>query len=81
MTRCYLHSSPVSLQKKTRLFPNWKQNTPTVAKVTWNNDLMVLAIEGPKRDLTDNDTNNDIGVGNQYSLASLNLQRYWGHSS
>ena len=42
--------------------------SPTVAKVTWNNDSMVLTIEGPKRDLTDNETSNDIGVGDQYSF-------------
>ena len=42
--------------------------SPTVAKVTWNNDSMVVTIEGPKRNLTDNDTNNDIGVGSQYSF-------------
>lgn len=43
-----------------------QEYTPTVAKVTWDNNTLKLSIEGSNRNLIDEDTNNDIGVGSEY---------------
>ncbi len=53
---------------------------PTIAKVTWNNNSMLVTIEGPKRDLTDDDTSNDIGVGTQYYFGLVESKSATGDS-
>jgi hypothetical protein len=43
-----------------------QEYTPTVAKVSWDNDTLKLSIQGPTRDLFDQDTENDLGIGTEY---------------
>ena len=43
-----------------------QEYTPTIAKVTWDNDKLRISIQGAKRNLIDEDTSNDIGIGAEY---------------
>lgn len=45
-----------------------EEYTPTIAKVTWDNDTLKISIQGAKRNLIDEDTSNDIGVGDEYQF-------------
>jgi len=54
--------------------------TPTVAKVTWNNDSLVVTIEGPTRNLFDDSTANDVGVGSQYYFGIVESKSATGDS-
>jgi hypothetical protein len=45
-----------------------QEYAPTIAKVSWDNDKLRVIIEGPQRDLLDQDTDNDKGVGVEYQF-------------
>lgn len=54
--------------------------TPTVAKVTWDNNSLKLSIEGPSRNLSDQDSTNDIGVGLDYRFGIVESRSAAGGS-
>ena len=54
--------------------------TPTVAKVTWDNNSLKLSIEGPARNLSDQDTTNDLGVGFEYLFGLVESRSATGGS-
>ena len=57
-----------------------QEYTPTIAKVTWDNDKLRISIQGAKRNLIDEDTSNDIGVGAEYRFGIVESRSAQGGS-
>ena len=57
-----------------------QEYTPTVAKVTWDNNKLKLSIQGSKRNLIDEDDTNDIGVGAEYRFGIVESRSAQGES-
>ena len=57
-----------------------QEYTPTVAKVTWDNNKLKLSIQGANRNLIDEETNNDIGVGDEYRFGIVESRSAQGDS-
>lgn len=57
-----------------------QEYTPTIAKVTWDNNKLKLSIQGSNRDLFDQDTGNDIGAGLEYNFGIVESRSDQGGS-
>ena len=57
-----------------------QEYVPTVAKVTWDNNTLKISIVGSKRNLIDEETSNDIGVGSEYRFGIVESRSAQGGS-
>ena len=57
-----------------------QEYTPTVAKVSWDNNTLKLTIQGANRNIIDQDTSNDVGVGGEYQFGIVESRSAQGGS-